>query len=152
MGYTAISAFVVDQIFGFQTANLIRGNNLAALGALRPGDLGGDDVNGLLIASYLEVKSRKRVRLNGAETSGLTRQARIWYRTSNVATSVIWRVFNISDTTTLAQGTIYSADVLIQEEVIAVTPPSGEKEYALQVQGGNATNPIFAWGDIETFL
>lgn len=152
MGYTSISAFVVDQIFGFQTANLIRGNNLAGLGALRPGGLGGSSSVGLQTASYLEVEGRKRIRLDGTETSGLTRQARIWYRTLAVATSVIWRVQNLTDVTTLAQGTIYSADTLVQEEVISVTPPTGEKEYALELQGGNANNPIFGWGDIEHYL
>jgi hypothetical protein len=150
MAYSALSAFVVDQILGFQTMNVVRLNTLAALGMRAHADLGGDDVNGLLVSSYADVTSRRPVYLDGTNTGGLTRQARIQYRTSNAATSVIWRVRNITDSTTLAQGAS-STSTSIVEEVVSITPAAGEKEYRLQVQGGNADNAIFAFGHLEQY-
>ena len=152
MAYVAISAYVVDQILGFQSMNNHRGNTLVALGFRNHGDLGGSAFHGSLNSSYADVEGRTPIYLDGTETGNTTRQARIQYYTSATATSVIWRVRNITDGTDLAQGTIYSADTAIQEEVVSVTPANGAKEYRLQVQGGNATNPIFAWGHIEQYV
>ena len=62
MAYSALSVFVVDQILGFQTMNTVRLNNLAAIGMRSHADLGGDDVNGLLVATSSAPRSRRRRR------------------------------------------------------------------------------------------
>lgn len=151
MPWNAISAFVLDQIFGYQTANKLRENAIALASAKLVHELGGSRLFGMKTAAYADVPDWRDVVIDGTNLGGFTKVARVQRRTSNVATSVQAKIRNITDGTDAGVGVAYSADTNWNEETITLTLAAGIKTYRLQHIGGNATNDIFSIGRIEIF-
>ena len=143
-GTGAGSAIILNDKFGFQSAEKIR--QALDIAAYLGGhfDLGGDE-RGILSASYVPVNGSRRFSLDGSQVGGLTLEVVLSYYTSNAATSVRLRVRNLTDSTNAVEGTLSTATTRT-EETLTVTLASGIKSYELQITGGNATNGIFGWG------
>src|SRR5262245_52360641 len=140
-----ITAYTNATKFGYQDAEWAR-QDLDVLSYLCGHlPLGGDENSGILSASYTPVNQSMRYTLNGDTVGGMTVDACVSYYTSDAATSVTVRIRNLTDSSTAATGTTSTSTTRV-DETLSVTLASGAKSYELQVIGGNATNPIFAWG------
>jgi len=158
MAYTAISAFVLDQIFGYQTANKLRLNIEAILAArLHKGMGGSRQVSLPRVASAQDAIDWRDIEITATNIlTGFTVQARAEVRTLNAAVSITPRVQNVTDATTAGTGvscTATNADYsgTNQKQTIAVTLTTGTKKYRLQGTPGATTDDTFLIGDLEVF-
>ena len=155
--WTAIAAFVVDQRFGFQTANAIRENLIALSSSRLTYHIGGSRQMSLpLVASVQDAIDYIDIELDGTNMGGLTKQLRVECRTTNAGTSVTPKLRNLTDATDAAVGaacTATNADYsgTNQTQTIAVTIAAGVKKYRLQGTPQNATYPTFVSGYLELF-
>jgi len=113
MPWHDIAPFALDKIFGYQTANRLRENVIAAMARGRgrymggtrglPNHAGFDAVAGRLRSLYPEglgpfsVENWLDVELDGEALAGLTVQVRVGVRTSNHAISITPKVWNVTD-------------------------------------------------------
>lgn len=148
--YQTLTAFILDQIFGFQTANKLkeRDDALAAARIIAP--LGGSREVGRRNVVYEPVPSYIEVELDGTDTVGLTVQARVEVRTSNASFSVTPRIRNVTDA---ADAVVGAAEVAIVDtpQTLSFVPVVGVKKYRLEILGANAGAQIFGIGYIEHF-
>lgn len=152
--YQGLSAFILDQIFGFQTANILKERDDAlAASRIGGGYLGGSkSLQPIKSATFIDVPDHIPLELDGTNTVGLTHQVRCFVRTTNVATSVQPRFQNITDAVAAVTGTAYSADISENAQTLVFVPVVGVKIYHLQIAGGNANNNIFGRGYCERFV
>jgi hypothetical protein len=96
-----------------------------------------------------------REQLLSTATAGMTRQAVVWFRTSNTGTSVKWRIVKEDDDTVVLAGgdaTEYSADTIGQRSVVALTIATTGVRWKLQLRASNSTNPVYVMGQFEEFV
>lgn len=157
MAWTAISAFALDQIYGYQSANKQRENLIALVCCRFTHQLGGSRSQALpQVASAQDADSYIDIELDGTNLGGITKQARIECRTFNAATSVTPKVRNVTDATDAGVGAACSAtnadySGANQKQTIALTIAAGVKKYRLQGTPSNVTHPTFVIGYIEFF-
>lgn len=157
MSWNVISAFVLDQVFGYQSANRFRDNLIALSSARLTYDLGGSRLTSLpLVASAQDAIDWRDIELDGTNLGGFTKRARVECRTMNAATSVTPKVRNVTDASDAGAGVACTATAADysganQKQTITLTLATGEKKYRLQGTPGNTTNPTFVIGYIEVF-
>lgn len=157
MAYTAISAFVLDQIFGYQTANKLRLNIEAALAVRFHKHLGGSRTIALArTAAAQDAIDYLDVEIDGTNLTGLTKQARVEVRTLG-ATTVTPKVRNVTDSTdagtgVACAGTAADYSGTNQKQTIALTIASGVKKYRLMATPSATTDDTFAIGGIEIYI
>lgn len=157
MAYTAVSAFVLDQIFGYQTANNLRANIEATLAARFHKHLGGSRLMALArTAAAQDVPEWQDVEIDGTNLGGLTKQARVEVR-AGAATAITPKVRNVTDATDAgvgvsATGTAADYSGTNQKQTIALTLAAGVKKYRLQATPANTTDDTFATGHIEIYI
>lgn len=148
--YQTLTVFILDQIFGFQTANKLkeRDDALAAARIIAP--LGGSRNVGRRNTSYEAVPDFLEIELDGTDTVGLTVQARVEVRTSNAAGSVTPRIRNVTDASDAVVG---AASILttFDPQTLGFVPVVGLKKYRMEILGSNAGIQIFGIGYIEHF-
>lgn len=157
MAWNVVSAYVLDQAFGYQGANRFRENLIALASARIVHSLGGSRATALpLVASAQDAIDYIDAEIDGTALGGFTKQARVEVRTTNAATSITPRVQNTTDATTAGTGvactatnTDYSGTA--QRQTIALTIATGIKKYRLQGTPQNTTNGTHAIGYIEMF-
>lgn len=148
--WNAIDDFVLDQLFGFQTATKLKNNILALASSRITHELGGATSLGIRSATFVAVPEYRHAKINGAQLDGLTVAARVFYRTDDTGTTVDWQVVDLdAASAVVAAGTVYSADTLWQEEAQTLTLNGGDHRYQLQVKGSNANADVQAYGRIE---
>lgn len=173
MGWSVISTFVLDQVFGYQSANKIK-DNLVTLSARRASrSLGGSRVFPNQMADTLVGGLRSKiigglgphdvfdyvdVEIDGTLQSGQTYQARVEVRTSNPSISITPKIRNITDSTDAGTGAACTATAADfsgtnQKQTIALTIPTGVKKYRLQYTLGANGQLCETWavGEIEIF-
>jgi hypothetical protein len=173
MTWNVISAFVLDQIFGYQSANKIR-QNLVALSARRAGRfLGGSRIFPNLMADTLvgglkskvigglgpfDVFGYIDVEIDGTEQTGQTFQAFVEVRTNNPAVSITPKIRNVTDSSDAGVGAACTATAVDysgtnQKQTIALTIPTGVKKYRLQFTLGANAQVCETWatGEIVAF-
>lgn len=171
MSWTAITAYILDQVFGYQDANEIRAN-LIVLASRRSGrSLGGsrtlpnDPAVDLLTGKWrsksaglgpTDVVDYMDVEIDGTNQTGITYQARVQVRTDRANVSITPRVYNVTDSTVAGTGTACSASAgdfsgTNQKQTIALTIASGVKTYRLQFSLNNVSGSTWAIGEIESF-
>ncbi|HEU00508.1 MAG TPA: hypothetical protein ENH89_09145 [Aurantimonas coralicida] len=148
--YQALSAFILDQIFGFQTANKLKERDDALAGARIIAPLGGSREVGRRTASYEPVPSYLEVELDGTNTVGLTVQARVEVKTDDGATSVTPRIRNVTDGADAVVGSP-STSTTFAAQTLGFVPVVGVKKYRLETVGSNNTNSIYGIGYTEHF-
>lgn len=122
--------------------------------------LGGSRNDGLLDATkfsldgFYNAWNWQDIELNSDDYAGWTVRARVECRTSDVGTSVIPRIRNITDNVNAGVGAACVADDveyggLEQKQTIALTLGAGVKKYRLQAVPGNANTDVFVIGHLE---
>ena len=148
MSWTAIVAYLLDQIFGYQDVNELRANLIAIISSrLLSRSVGGSRQFGVYSASYVDAPEYEDVEIDGTNLGGLTIQAIVEVRTANVATAVTPKIRNTTDATDAVVGTAYSTDTAWNKQTLAFTPVTGVKVYRLQVTGSNVTHEVFGKGN-----
>lgn len=148
--FAALTPFILDQIFSFQTANKLKERDGALAAARIIAPLGGSREVGRRNSAYEPVPSFLEIELDGTDTGGLTVQARVEVKTDDVATSVTPRIRNVTDASDAVVGES-STSVTFASQTLAFTPVAGAKKYRLEILGGNATNSIYGIGYVEHF-
>lgn len=157
MAWNVIAAYVLDNVFGFQSANKHRENliTLAARRAVYP--LGGSrSVSLPLVASAQNAEDYLDIEIDGTNLGGFTANLRVECRTTNAGTSVTPKLRNMTDSTDAGTGAACSATATDysganQKQTIVVTIAAGIKKYRLQGTPSNVTNPTFVIGYLEIF-
>lgn len=156
MPWNVIAAYVLDQRFGYQSANKHRENliTLASRRAVYP--LGGSRQTTVpLVASAQDAIDYLDIELDGDELAGLTCQLRVEVR-AGAATAVTPKLRNVTDGTDAGTGTSCSAtnsdySGTNQKQTITVTIAAGVKKYRLQLTPANTTNGVYGIGYLEIF-
>lgn len=151
MSWTAIGAYVIDQVLGIARANELRNNAIALASSRFQHYLGGSRQFGLRSASYVDAVDYLDVELDGTNLTGLTVRARVEVRTANTGTTVTPKIRNVTDASDAVVGAAYGADTNWDAQTLSFTPVAGVKTYRLQLTGSNATDDIFGVGYVEIF-
>lgn len=150
MPYDIPTDYVLDQLFGYQSANKIK-NSIKALAAARlEKSFGGSRENSVLFNGTFAVLEARDVEWDSLQLSGLTTRARVEGKTSDAATSVTPRIRNITDATDLITGTAITATVFT-EQILAMALVAGLKKYRLQGVTNNGNNDVWLFGVSETY-
>jgi hypothetical protein len=149
--FTSFSDFVLDQVFGYQSANKLKNNTEALLGWRVERDLGGSREMGVQGSGALDVPEFREKEIISTNVTGMTIRARVNTRTNNAGTSVQPKVRNVSDSSDTVTGTSHTS-TSFTEELLAVTPVSGTKRYKMMVITNNANNLVFGFGHLEAYL
>lgn len=157
MNWNAIVAYILDDPWGYQSANKHRENLivLASRRAVYP--LGGSrSVSLPLVASAQDAESWIDVEIDGTKLGGMTAKLRVECRTTNAGTSVTPKLRNMTDSTDAALGVACSATAADysganQKQTITATIAAGVKKYRLQGTPSNTTNPTFVIGYLEIY-
>lgn len=172
MNWTAIPAYILDQVFGYQSANKLR-ENLIVLASRRSGrSLGGSrlmpgepawDAEGLPTSNpaglgpwnavdYIDVE------IDGTNQTGMTYQARVEVRTNQATMTITPKVRNVTDGTDAGTGSSCAAAYsdysgTNQKQTIALTVATGVKKYRLQYTLGAIVVGGSVWcvGEVESF-
>jgi hypothetical protein len=156
-GWNVIATFVLDQLFGYQTANMMRENMIALASARLKYHLGGSRQLTLLrSAAVQDAVEWIDQEIDGTALAGFTKQARVEVRTMAAGTSITPRIQNVTDGTTAGTGvacTATNADYsgTNQKQTIALTLAAGVKKYRLQATLSNVNADAFVTGHIEVF-
>lgn len=148
--WQTLSAFILDESFGFQTANKLKERDEALAAARITIHLGGSREVGRRNVVFEPVPSYIEAELDGTNTVGLTVRARIEIRTSNVAGSVTARIRNVTDASDAVVGAASTSTTFVAE-ILTFVPVVGVKKYRLEIQGGDAGIQVFGIGYIEHF-
>lgn len=157
MAWTAISDYVLDQVFGYQTANFLKNNAVALASRRGVYPLGGSRITALpQVASAQDGIEFLDIELDGTNLSGFTIQARVEVRTFNAATSITPKIRNVTDSTDAGTGVACTAtnsdySGSNQKQTITVTLAAAVKKYRLQATPSNTTHPTWAIGYLEVF-
>jgi hypothetical protein len=151
MPFEIPSDFVLDQLFGYQTANKIK-NSIAALAAARlEKAFGGSREASINHNGTFDVFEFRDVQMDSTLLTGLTVRARVEGKTANAATSVTPRVRNVTDGADHVTGTAITSTSFV-EQVLTMSPlTAGTKKYRLQGVTNNANNDVWLLGVCETF-
>jgi hypothetical protein len=167
MSWNVISAFVLDQIFGYQTANKLR-ENLIALAARRPGRyLGGSKFIpnspcwtplGMLHGKEMslgpnDVVDQKIVEIDGTFT-GFTYRARVQCRTDRPVLAITPVIYNLSSGLAVGTGSacaVSRADYAdaSQDQTITLTIAAAINRYALRYTLNSISGQTWLTGEIE---
>jgi hypothetical protein len=155
MAWNIIPAFILDQVFGYQSANKLRENSLALASARLTHDLGGSRSISLpLVASAQDAVNYVDLELDGTLLGGLTIQARVECRTMNAATSITPKVRNLTDASDAGLGTASTSTTYAGvggTQTFTVALAAGVRKYRLQGTPSNTTHPTFVQGYLEIF-
>lgn len=150
MAYNAISDFILDQIFGYQTATKIKNNVEAVIAARLERSLGGSRVNSILFNGTFDVYDYRDVQIDATKLGGLTVRARVEGKTSESTTSVTPRIRNITDDITLVTGSAITSLTFV-EQLLAMPVVGVNKKHRLQGTTNNENFDVWLFGVIETF-
>lgn len=157
MAWNTIAAKVLDDVFGYQSANRIRENLIALASARLTYHLGGSRTVAVpLVASAQDAIDFIDIELDGTNLGGFTKQLRVEVRVANAATSVTPKLRNVTDGTDAGTGVACSAtnadySGTNQKQTITVTVATGVKKYRLQLTPSNTTHPTFGIAYVEIF-
>ena len=151
MSWTTFSDFVLDQVFGYQSANKLKNNAESLLAFRLQRNLGGSRENAVVGSGALDPYEYRDAELDSTKLGGLSIRARVETKTSDVVTSVQPKIRNVTDGADLVLGTSHT-NTSFTEELLAMTLTAGTKKYRLMLVTNNATNPVFGFGSIESYL
>lgn len=155
MNWNVIIAKVLDNPWGFQSANKVRENLICLASRRATYHLGGSRQISLpLVGSVQDAIDYLDVELNGDNVGGFTVSARIECRTGNAATAIIPQIYNVTDATVAIAGascasTTFGGTNGIQTLTVPIA--SGTKKYRLRGTPSNALNPVYLIGYLEIY-
>jgi len=168
--WSVISAFVLDQVFGYQSANKFR-ENLIILAARRPGrHLGGSRFypNNLAISLRGQVRAKSctlgpsdcfdyvDVEIDGTDQAGITYQAAVQVRVADPLQSITPKIRNVTAGSDAGVGVACTATApdysgANQQQTIALNLVTGLNKYRLQFTQGSVSYDTWMTGEIESF-
>lgn len=138
-GWSSLTAFVLDQIFGYQTANKLkdRDDGLASPRPLYFGGSRGQQIVAVAGALTQNFHDWLDFELDGTQLAGFTVRARVEVRAADAAVSIQPKVRNITDDNDAVVGTAVTATNLDyegtdQKQSLTFTPVAGLKTYRMQ--------------------
>jgi hypothetical protein len=151
MPYSIPSDFVLDQVFGYQTANKIK-QAIEALAATRlEKSFGGSREASVNVNGVFDVIEFRDVELDATKLTGLTVRARVEGKTANAATSVTPIVRDVTGSIDQVIGAAITA-TSFTEQILSMTPlGGGVRKYRLRGNTNNATNDVWLLGVCETY-
>jgi hypothetical protein len=153
--WNAVIDFVLDNRYGYQTANTIKNNIIALASARIQRHLGGSRrISVPLVAAAQDAIEYHDVEIDGTLLSGLTVRARVEVRSANAGTSVTPKIRNITDGADAVVGVACSATAFggtNSIQTLVFTPALGIKKYRLQLTPSNVTDAVFGLGHLEIF-
>jgi hypothetical protein len=151
MAWTTFTDFVLDQVFGYQSANKLKNNAEVFLGWRLERDLGGSRDTGVQGSGALDIPNYREKEIISTSVTSLPIRARVNTRTTNAGTSVQPKVRNVTDSTDTVTGTAHTG-TSFSEELLSVTPVTGTKRYKMMIVTNNANNEVFGFGHLEAYL
>lgn len=165
------SAFVVDQVYGFQTAEKFRQNGLTLVSRRAGRPLGGSrEVPNAPVATPLTGLLRSKhyglgpfdayeyvdVEIDGTNQAGITHQARVAVRVAASGLTITPKVRNVTDSTDAGVGVACTAadpayGGANQKQTIALTIAVGVKTYRLQYTLNSPSGDSWCGGELESF-
>lgn len=172
MNWNVISAFVLDQALGYQTANKIRENLIVIQSGRRGRFLGGHRI--LPVFPVLDENNQWEsnppnlgphdapdyvdIEIDGTNQGGVTFQARIEVRSRWPTNSITPKIRNVTDNSDAGVGSACTAGNpdyagTNQKQTIALTIASGIKKYRMQYTLSKLGLGLDCWiiGEIEVF-
>ena len=151
MPYDIPSDFVLDQVFGYQTANKIK-QAVEALAATRlEKTFGGSREISVNHNGTFDVVDYRDVQMDSMKLTGLTVRARVEGKTANAATSVTPLVRDISGSVDHVTGAAITA-TSFTEQILTMSPiGDGVRKYRLRGTTNNANNDVWLLGVCETY-
>lgn len=172
MTWNVVVAFVLDQIFGYQSANKFR-ENLIVLASRRSGrSLGGSrtmpqdpafDPDIGFLGKHVSLGPNDAldfidIEIDGTNQGGITYQARVEVRIAGNAAgmTITPKIRNVTDGVDAGVGTACSASAgdfsgTNQKQTIALTIATGVKKYRLQYTLSSISCQTQLTGEIESF-
>lgn len=156
-GTGAGSSYQLNDRWGFQTAEKVRQNFLALVGARAVYPLGGSRNNALQHNAVIDAFDYLDIELDGTNLGGLTVQARVEVRVENSGLSVTPSIRNVTDSSDAGTGVACNATTADysgsnQKQTITVTLAAGLKKYRLRLTPTNNTYMFWSLGFLEIFL
>jgi hypothetical protein len=156
-GWNTITAFVLDQVFGYQTANKIR-DNLMTLGTARiRASLGGSRYRALpAVASAQDAIDYLDFEIDWTYMTGMSVIAKVECRTMAAGTSITPKIRNLTDGSDAVTGNACTAtattwDGTNQAQDLTIPAATGTKKYRLQGTPSNTTNDTFIIGQVHVY-
>lgn len=156
-GTGAGSSFQLNDRWGFQTAEKVRQNFLALVGARAVYPLGGSRNSALQHNAVIDAFDYLDIELDSTNLGGLTVRARVEVRVENSGLSVTPQIYNFTDSSVAGTGSACTATTADysgsnQKQTIMVTLAAGVKKYRLRLTPTNNTYRLWAIGYLEIFL
>lgn len=151
MAYFDISDFVLDQVFGYQTATKIKNNIKSLLSSKLEKSFGGSRQNSVLFNGTFDVLEYRDVEYDSLQMTGLTTRARVEGQTSDAATSVTPVIRNVTDSVNLVTGTAITSLTFVEQILVMSPLTAGTKKYRLRGTTNNGTNDVWLLGVSETY-
>lgn len=172
MTWNVITAFILDQLFGYQSANKLRENSIVILSGRKGRGLGGsrEVPNNAGINPFGgPLKSKQNgvgpfdavdfidVEIDGTNQGGVTCQARVEVRTDRAGCTITPKIRNVTDSTDAGTGLACAAGDPAyggtnQKQTITVTLASGVKKYRLMYTLSSPSGTTWCIGEIEMFV
>jgi hypothetical protein len=153
MAYDAFSDFILDQVYGYQSANKLK-NNIEALAAMAiTRSLGGSRENSVIGSGDLDPFEYRDAVIDSTKLGDLSCRARVETLTTDAGTSVQPKIWKdpLGTPAVHVAGTAHTGTTWT-EELIALTPlVAGSQRYRLKLTTNNGTNPVKGLGVIEIY-
>lgn len=170
--WNVITAFILDQLFGYQSANKLRENALVILSGRLGRSLGGSRevpnnvavnlLGGPLVSKNPGVGPFDAVNfidleIDGTNQTGVTFQARVEVRTDRAGCTITPKIRNVTDSTDAGVGVACSAGDPAygganQKQTIALTIATGVKKYRLMFTLSSPSGTTWCIGEIERLV
>lgn len=172
MAWNIISAFVLDQLFGYQSANRFRENLIAIASAHSGRALGGsrdmpnhpvmDMVTGVFRSKNpgvgpFDALNFIDVEIDGTNQGGVTFRAKVEVRVGMFGQSITPKIRNITTGADAGVGVACTTSDPAyagtnQKQTIVMTLATGVNKYRLQYTLGRPSGDTWATGEIESFV
>jgi hypothetical protein len=153
--WTGFSDFVLDQVFGYQSAVKLKQNTEVLAAQKLRTDLGGHRENGVQSSSGaadLDPYNYRDATIDATDAGGLSARARLEVRCENATTTVTPKIWNMSGTPAVHVAGSLSSSTSWVEQLLTMTPlASAEKKYRLRLTVPNTTYPVYGLGVVEQY-
>lgn len=167
--WNVITAFVLDQLFGYQSANKLRENPLAIVSAGLGRYMGGsrDIPNNPGINLFGgPLKSKQNgvgpydvydyvdIEIDGTNQTGITFRARVECRTDRAGCTITPKIRNITTSTDMVTGAACAAGAVDfsgtnQKQTLTFTPTTGANKYRLMFTLSSPSGSTWMIGELE---
>lgn len=145
------SAYQADDLFGYQTAEKIRGNfnALAEAGTWMPMQSQAPAILIAVAATYEDHPFYIDRDINADDVGGLTVDITYYSYTTNASTSVTLRLRNTTDGSTIDTATAVTTTTVTKETNTVTLTAGAAKNYRLQITASSTSHPVVGWAELR---